>query len=152
MGIVAVGHHGMTVSDPARTERFFVELLGFRPGARVQLDRSFSAGVTGVDDVTIAVRFLEGPGIVVELLKYDGADPGAGPARPVDPGSAHLALHVDDLDHLVACAPALGWRPAGQVMDITTGPRVGGRTVYLTDDDGALVELVEPPVTAGQAP
>ncbi|MCR1783669.1 hypothetical protein KVF89_14100 [Nocardioides carbamazepini] len=76
MSVIAVGHHGLTVGDPDRTERML----------------------------------------------------------------------VDDLDDVLARAAGLGWRPAGRVMGITTGPRAGGRAVHLTDDDGVVVELVEPPV------
>lgn len=145
MSAVAVGHHGMTVRDPARTERFFVDVLGFRRAQRVELDRAFSSGVSGVEGATIAVQFLDGPGITVELLRYRGVSTDAVRPSPADPGSAHLALYVAGLDEIVKKAAPLGWRPAGRVMDITVGPRVGGRAVYLTDDDGAVVELVEPP-------
>jgi catechol 2,3-dioxygenase-like lactoylglutathione lyase family enzyme len=147
MTAVAMGHHGLTVTDPDRTERFFVEVLGFRPGPRVELDERFSSEVSGVDGVTIIARFLEGPGVVVELLHYRGQGPAVARPRPADPGSAHLALYVEELARVVAHSASYGWRPAGRVVDITRGPRAGGLAVYLTDADGAVVELVQRPAT-----
>lgn len=147
MTAVGMGHHGLTVTDPDRTARFFVDVLGFRPGARVELDEEFSSEVSGVDGVTITARFLDGPGVVVELLHYRGRGPTVGRPRPADPGSAHLALYVDALAGVVARSASYGWRPAGRVVDITRGPRAGGLAVYLTDDDGAVVELVQRPAT-----
>lgn len=150
--VVGMGHHGLTVTDPDRTARFFVEVLGFRLGARVELDERFSSQVSGVEGVTIAARFLEGPGVVVELLHYRGQGPAPGRPRPSDPGSAHLALYVDELVRVVAQSTAYGWRPAGRVVEITRGPRAGGLAVYLTDADGAVVELVQRPATPSSGP
>ena len=147
MTAVGLGHHGLTVTEPERTARFFVEVLGFRVGALVELDERFSSQVSGVDGVTIVARFLEGPGVVVELLHYRGQGQAAARPRPADPGSAHLALYVDELARVVAQSASYGWRPAGRVVEITRGPRAGGFAVYLTDADGAVVELVQRPAT-----
>lgn len=148
--VEGVNHHGITVSSVDRALEFFVGVLGFEPGATVDLDETFAAGVTGVEGARIRVAFARGPGIDVELLQYLApADRTKIDARPCDVGTAHLALFVDDIAAVAAASAALGWRLAGNVQPITTGPRAGGRAAYLRDGDGTTIELVERPVAAG---
>jgi catechol 2,3-dioxygenase-like lactoylglutathione lyase family enzyme len=148
--IEGVNHHGITVSDLDRSLEFFVGVLGFEPGPTVDLDEEFSSGVTGVGGARIKVAFVRGPGIDVELLQYLGPDDRrAVDARPCDVGSAHLALFVDDIAAVVSASEPAGWRLAGVVQPITTGPRAGGSAAYLRDADGITIELVERPVSAG---
>jgi catechol 2,3-dioxygenase-like lactoylglutathione lyase family enzyme len=142
----APAHHGMTVASIDAALGLFVGVLGFTPSERIELDEEFSAGVTGVEGARISVVFVETPGLAVELLSYAGtADRPVHRPRPCDPGAAHLALYVDDLDAVAAAAEGAGWRLAGSVMPITTGPRKGGRAAYLTDAGGSVVELVQRP-------
>lgn len=143
---VELAHHGITVTDLQASANFFAHVLGFVPGPRIDLDETFSAGVTGIPGARISVVFLEGNGIAVELLQYHGPDDRtAGRARPCDAGSAHLALYVADVRSVVERAAAHGWRPAGAVQPIVTGPRAGGLAVYLRDGAGAVLELVQRP-------
>jgi catechol 2,3-dioxygenase-like lactoylglutathione lyase family enzyme len=143
-----LAHHGITVRDLDRELAFFVGVLGFTASPRIDLDEEFSSGVTGIAGARISVRFLEIPGLHVELLQYDGpADRPTSVHRPSDPGAAHLALYVDDVRSVVAAAAETGWHLAGAVQPITVGPRAGGRAAYLTNRDGAVVEVVQRPTT-----
>lgn len=143
---VELAHHGITVVDLEASSAFFADVLGFVPSPRIDLDEEFSAGVTGVQGARISVVFLDGPDFAVELLQYDGPpDRGTGGSRPCDAGAAHLALYVDDVVDVVRRAEPHGWCPAGAVQPITTGPRQGGLAVYLRDEVGAVVELVQRP-------
>lgn len=141
--VASFNHHGMTVADLARASRFFVDVLGFEAGDRVDLDETFSSGVSGVAGATISVQFLCGHGTTIELLQYE--PPGEPASRtPAGRGAMHLALFVEGLDDVVDRARTHGWHPRGAVQPIVVGPRRGGRAVYLqSEEDGLVVELVE---------
>ena len=144
--VEGVNHHGITVTDIEKSVEFFVGVLGFQSGPTVELDETFSAGVTGVEGAVIKVAFVEGPGINVELLQYLApADRSVVRARPCDVGSAHLALFVDDVDAIVEAATQAGWELAGVVQPIVVGPRAGGRAAYVRNSDGTTLELVQRP-------
>ncbi|MCU1478632.1 MAG: hypothetical protein JWQ64_3325 [Subtercola sp.] len=144
--VQGVNHHGITVADLNRSAAFFVDVLGFARGATVELDETFSAGVTGVEGAIITVTFVEGPGITVELLQYRAPDDRmVVTARPCDVGSAHLALFVDDVEAVVDASVRAGWNLAGVIQPIVTGPRAGGKAAYLRDADGTTLELVQRP-------
>lgn len=142
--VEAANHWGITVSSLEKSLDFFVGVLGFAPGATVDLDESFSAGITGVENAVIRVAFVEGPGVTIELVQY------LAPARlvtqhrsPSEVGSAHLAFFVDDIDAIVLAAAPSGFSLAGTVQNIRVGPRAGGRAAYLRDADGTTLELVQ---------
>lgn len=144
--VEGLNHVGFTVADLDRTLAFFIDVLGFSPGARVELDEEFAAGVTGVANARISVAFAHGPGVDVELLQYAGdlREPARTPS-PADVGAAHLALFVSGIEAIAEAAAHVGWYLAGAIQPITTGPRAGGRAAYLRDGSGATVELVEKP-------
>lgn len=145
--VQASAHHGITVSDLRRSQRFFVDVLGFEPRGEVDLDTTFSSGITGIPGAKIRVALLAGPGVDVELLEYaPTADVDAVvQRRSSDVGAVHLALYVDDVDAAVREAAKHGWRLAGAIQTITVGPRVGGRAAYLIDSDGLTLEFVQRP-------
>lgn len=144
--VEGLNHHGITVADIDRSLRFFVDVLGFDRGATVELDEEFTSTVTGVRGSTLKAVFVHGPGVDIELLQYH--EPGPHPGEPLStsrPGSAHLALFVDDIRGIVDAANAVGWAVAGAIAPIASGPRAGGHAAYLRDADGVTVELVERP-------
>ncbi|MCW2830769.1 MAG: Glyoxalase/bleomycin resistance protein/dioxygenase [Aeromicrobium sp.] len=143
---IELAHHGITVTALDASASFFVDVLGFEVSPRIDLDETFSAGVSGVPGALISVVFVQRPGVPVELLQYQGPSERASvTTRPCDAGSAHLALYVDDVRDVVGRAAGYGWTPLGAVQLITTGPRAGGLAVYLHDPDGAVLELVQRP-------
>ena len=144
--VEGANHFGITVSDIETSLAFFVGILGFEEGPTVDLDETFSAGVTGIDGALIRVTFVEGPGVTVELLQYLApAGRSATPTRPCDVGSAHLAFFVVGIEAIVAAAAGAGWSLAGAIQPIVSGPRAGGRAAYIRDTDGITLELVERP-------
>jgi catechol 2,3-dioxygenase-like lactoylglutathione lyase family enzyme len=81
----------------------------------------------------------------VELFEYL-TPPGRPCApRPCDPGSAHLALLVDDLPTLYQRLRAEGVAFVSEPVGIDAGPNAGGFGVYLRDPSGVLIELFQPP-------
>jgi lactoylglutathione lyase len=60
-----------------------------------------------------------------------------------NPGTAHTAYFVDDMDALYARLVAAGVRAVSPPVSPTIGPNVGGKAVYLMDPDGIRVELIQ---------
>lgn len=143
--VQASAHHGITVSDLRRSQRFFVDVLGFESRGEVDLDATFSSGITGIPDAKIRVALLSGPGIDVELLEYASPADAAIRRQSSDVGAVHLALFVDDVHAAVHEAAAHGWGLAGAIQAIEVGPRAGGRAAYLVDADGVTLEFVQRP-------
>jgi lactoylglutathione lyase len=63
--------------------------------------------------------------------------------RTANPGTAHTAYYVDDLDALYADLVARGVKSVSPPVTPTIGPNQGGRAVYLIDPDGIRVELIQ---------
>jgi catechol 2,3-dioxygenase-like lactoylglutathione lyase family enzyme len=92
-------------------------------------------------------------GLTIELLEYQGLDRPNVPAKPFDPGFAHLALVVDNIDTLLARIVAYGWKAQGIPQPIASGARAGTRVIYVVGPDGATIEFMQPPlVTAATDP
>jgi catechol 2,3-dioxygenase-like lactoylglutathione lyase family enzyme len=128
-------HIELWVPDLARADRSWGWLLG-RLGA--QPFQSWAQGRSW--------RWGEGPGSVYVVVEQSPALTGHRHERR-SPGLNHLALwagSADDLDALVAEAPAHGWT----LLFADRHPFAGGpdhRAAYLEDADGYEVELVAEP-------
>ncbi|MBO1901427.1 VOC family protein [Leucobacter weissii] len=149
-GVRGVGHTGITVTDIARTRKFFIEVLGFSSGAEIPLDLEFCSSITGLESARITAAFVEAPdGTAIELLEYHGPHRRSGRAlRTCDPGHLHIAVHVDEIEDVLTRSEGYGWRLLGEITAITVGPRNGGRAAYLQGPDGLVLELVQPPGAA----
>ena len=80
----------------------------------------------------------------LELFEYVNPRGQAYRPRPCDPGSAHLALLVDDLSAIYEKLKADVSILSPPVL-IDAGPNRGGYAVYLRDPNGILIELFQPP-------
>jgi catechol 2,3-dioxygenase-like lactoylglutathione lyase family enzyme len=108
-------HVSIDVTDVGAAVRFYVDHLGL-----VELERP---------DIGVPGAWLGAGGQQVHLLSVERVEPSP---------SAHLALHVDDIDGLVAALTDAGVR--------VRGPKaIGGaaRQAFLHDPDRNLVELHE---------
>ena len=66
--------------------------------------------------------------------------------RVYDPGSGHIAIRVDDLDRMLGRLERAGITPRSAPIKLEDPEWWrGARCVYLTDPDGATIELVERP-------
>ena len=119
-------HIGIEVSDLARSEAFYVELLGFRKLREhhfVDTDR--------------ALVFLELGGVCVELLGGGEHTPYV-EAPGIQCGYKHLALVTEDVDGDVARVQAAGYTVRLAPTDI---PLVNARIAFVEDPDGIPIEL-----------
>ena len=139
MTVRRIHHVGITVSDMERALGFYRDLLGLRVLADTRLTRPEIATLLGTDEIDVRI---------VELLQYS-APPGHHlDYTSRDPGSAHVAFAVDDLDRIQEGIEATG----GSVIshDVvkaadTEGIFARARLLYVRDPEGMILELVELP-------
>jgi catechol 2,3-dioxygenase-like lactoylglutathione lyase family enzyme len=142
-------HGGITVSDLDRSLEFYCGLLGLQLRVRRLYEEREIAEIVDVPDATAwDIAFLRIPGsdTEIELLEYKGCKRRSWNGRPCDTGTGHFALHVDDIDALYADLSARGvrFRSTGPV-EMVTGPRQGGKSLYAHDPDGYIIEFSQRP-------
>ncbi|TXN77188.1 VOC family protein [Methylobacterium sp. WL8] len=138
-------HVGFAVASLDEALRFWVEGLGARLVRTGDMGGEFLGQVTGAHGARVRMAVVSLGGQVVELLEYRGTSPPAAAPAPFDPGSAHLALIVDDLDAVLSRIAGHGWKAQGIPQPIPTGERAGTRVVYAVGPDGSTIEFMQPP-------
>lgn len=139
------GHIGICVSDWRRSLHFYRDVLGFRYLRELEVSGEFASRLLQLENVELRAVYLEREGMRIELLHYEqpGPVPGATP-RPMNQlGLTHLSLRVDDLDGVVR-----ELREAGVEVRADTRieiPAAHTKAVFISDPDGALIELLEQP-------
>ena len=125
--VSGVHHVALITADYSRAKRFYLDVLGaevLKESYRVERD-----------SYKLDLR-LPG-GIQLELFSFPA--PPARPSYPEACGWRHLALATADLDACVKLLEARGARPEPIRVDALTGSRF----TFLSDPDGAPIELYE---------
>ena len=145
--ILAADHTGITVSDIERSLSFWRDVLGFELSHRAHQKGELAEQITGIAGAEILIAVLKAPGHKIELLEYrapaDRRQQNDG--RPCDLGAAHIALTVDNLDEILDCIAASGWKAPGEPQSLTVGPNAGKRVIYVRDPDGTTIEFMQLP-------
>lgn len=155
MKVQALWHVGYTVSDLDAAIHFYRDLLGFELIARRMVDPDLAVALSGIADAEIEIAFLDVPGAEqrdgshdLELVHYH---------RPVEtgasgyvsrPGSAHLAIVVDDAAAAYDELRAAGVEFVSPPNLVAAGVRAGARMCYFRGPDGLTHELFQPPPSA----
>lgn len=141
MGVRAVRHTGIVVSEMEASLRFYRDLLGLEVRIDQVEEGAFIEALLarpGTRVRTVKLAAPEGP-TLVELLEFERPE-GAPP--PLDRvGPTHAALTVDDLDGLHRRLSAAGGRFLSDPLVSADG---AARVAFCRDPDGTLLELVEP--------
>jgi catechol 2,3-dioxygenase-like lactoylglutathione lyase family enzyme len=141
---VGANHVGLTVSDLDRAVSFFCDCMGFKERDRSDRDPVMAQRITGLPDASVTVTYVDGPGIVVELIAYGRpVDRALIQGRPCDTGYAHLALNVVGIEEVLEAAGKYGFRLMGELVSVSNGPNARRRAAYLKDSDGITIELIE---------
>ncbi|MBV8121528.1 MAG: VOC family protein [Alphaproteobacteria bacterium] len=123
-----IDHIEIVTDRPEETERFYIEILGFRVKAR---DRIVRPGVSG----GLKLTYLDLGGTTVELITYEGVPVGPAP-QSEHLGYRMMALEVDDMNRAAEYLKSKG-------VDIVWGPIV--RDAYsraeICDPNGFRIEL-----------
>ena len=103
--IIGVNHTSFTVSNLARSVKFFSEVFGFQITSHESREPEMIQAITGIMDAEIDVAYLQGPGHALELIQYiKPIERGRADNRLCDVGVAHIALDVIDVNALVCLA------------------------------------------------
>lgn len=143
--VIRPHHVGIQVADLERSIAFYRDLLGFELLFRWNPQLDYVRTVTGYPDADIHAAVLAFPGdtgVTLEILEYRDVEKTPVDTRTANPGTAHIAVVVDDLDALYADLTAKQVRSVSPPVTPTAGPNAGGRLVYLIDPDGIRVELI----------
>ena len=146
MASISRAHHtGLQVADLDRSVAFYHDILGFEIIFAWNPRAPYIGELTGYPEADIHATILRLPGseVVLELLEYRNVERAPVDTRTANPGTAHIAFFVDDLDTLYADLAARGVQSVSRPVTPTIGPNEGGRAVYLIDPDGIRVELIQ---------
>ncbi|MFN8520057.1 MAG: VOC family protein [Chloroflexota bacterium] len=143
--VIRPHHVGIQVADLERSIAFYRDLLGFELLFQWNPQSEYVRTVTGYPDADIHAAVLAFPGdtgVTLEILEYRGVEKTPVDTRTANPGTAHIALVVDDCDALFAELTARQVPSVSRPVMPTVGPNAGGRIVYVIDPDGIRVELI----------
>ena len=150
--LLGVWHFSFTVSDLDDAVGFYVDALGFECVGRQEQSNAYTRRLVGYPDASLRIAQLSVPGQPLpmsghhlELVQYLTPVGERGSAEICNPGAAHLALTVADMEAQHARLEALGVRFFSAPNEITAGINQGGWTVYFHGPDDIVHELVQPP-------
>ncbi len=141
-------HVNIVVTDLARAEAFYGELLGLQRGFERRLEGEWIERVTGLAGARAHCVFYEPEGGGrVELLQYltPTGEPIFLNRLPQTPGLRHVAFEVDDLDALCARLEAGGVTLVSPPVEVPFPVAAAGRKrlCYFHDPEGVLLEVAE---------
>jgi len=142
---VTLDHVGFTVSNLARSLQFYRDLLGMEVLWERVYEEEYVRTLVGYPTLRLLCAYLQMPGtpVKVELLEYQNVPRVQGELRRADPGNAHLALAVNDLDDLCRRLKEAGVKLVSEPVVSTAGHYQRAKTVYVCDPDGISVQLME---------
>jgi catechol 2,3-dioxygenase-like lactoylglutathione lyase family enzyme len=148
--IVGAHHTSFTVARLEPSLEFFRDHLGLELLFTREIRTPYFDRIVGLPGCAVKAAMLRIPnsGHHVELFEYLQPAGRAHQPRPCDPGSAHLALLVDDLRALSDKLRERGVPNVGEPVSIDAGPNRGAQALYLSDPNGILIELFQPPKPA----
>ena len=151
MSVRGVLHTGLTVSDLDRSIAFYRDLLGLELVTQWDSSQPYLRTVIGFPDAELRIALLRVPaqdgGLAaqhIELLEYRQPHGTRGDPATCNPGNAHVAFVVADLDATYRHLVAHGVRFRSAPVEITHGRNTGAKAVYLRDPDDITLELVQP--------
>lgn len=139
---VFFNHLGQTITDIARSRRFYEGLLGFRYWWSLEAPDELASRVLMVPSpCKLTATYLWRPDMVLNLMHF--GEPAAREAyrarRLNEPGLSHLALSCEDVPALLARVESFG----GRVHEESRGaPSAWGQAIYIRDPDEQLIEIV----------
>ncbi len=138
-------HVGLQVRDLERSVAFYRDVLKFEVVFAWNPQAPYIGELVGYPDVDLHAAILRPPNstVFLELLEYRNVERTPVDTRTANPGTAHTAWFVDDLDGLYAELVAKGVESVSAPVTPTIGPNRGGRAVYMIDPDGIRVELIQ---------
>jgi catechol 2,3-dioxygenase-like lactoylglutathione lyase family enzyme len=139
---VFFNHLGQTITDIARSRRFYEDILGFKFWWDFEVPDELASRVLMVPTpCKLTATYLWRPDLVLNMMHFgEPAAQEAFRARKLnEPGLSHLALSVEDVPALLAKVEAYG----GEILYESRGAESAwGQAIYIRDPDGQLIEIV----------
>jgi catechol 2,3-dioxygenase-like lactoylglutathione lyase family enzyme len=147
-----VWHFSFTVADLDRSIAFYRDLLGFQLVHVQEQDNEYTRRLVGYPDARLRVAQLAVPGQPrgvsthdLELVEYVQPRGVRGDVNICNPGAAHLAITVDDIDDVYRRLRSVGVVFFSTPNRIAAGVNTGGFACYFQDPDQIVLELLQPP-------
>ena len=143
--LTGTSHVGIQVESLGRSVAFYHDLLGFEVVTTWVRDEPWIREVVGYPEAVLDVAILGLPGsaVFLEILEYERVDRTHVDTSNANPGTAHLAFYVDDINVVYDRLVSAGVRSVSAPVEPTSGPNTGGRVVYVLDPDGIRIELMQ---------
>ena len=150
--LYGVWHFSFTVADIERSIGFYRDLLGFTLVHTQEQSNDYTRRLVGYPDAHLKVAQFALPGQArgisthdLELVEYVLPRGTRGDINIYNPGAAHLAMCVDDIQARYERFTAAGVQFVSPPNAITAGINEGGFTCYFRDPDQIVLEMVQPP-------
>lgn len=153
MAQITKAHHtGISVRSMVESTKFYKGLLGFEEVFSWNPQADYIGVLTGYPEVNLHATILKMPGVDVflELLEYENVDTKVIDHGNANPGIAHIAFFVDDVDAWHLILTNKGVKSVSKPVTPTIGPNKGGRAIYMIDPDGVRVELIQSSQSFGE--
>ena len=140
------GHHtGLSVKSLEESVAFYKDILGFEEVFSWNPQAPYIKVLTGYPSVDLHATILRIPNMeyFIELLEYKNTARQKIDHGNANPGIAHIAFFVDDVDAWYLTLKQKGIESVSEPVTPTIGPNKGGRAVYMIDPDGYRVELIQ---------
>jgi lactoylglutathione lyase len=149
--VLGIWHFSFTVSDLDAAVAFYVDHLDGQLVLEQDQDNAYTRKLVGYSDARLRIAQVRFEGALgasshhLELVQYLSPQGDRGDANICNPGAAHLAFAVEDLDEKYTALTAAGIRFVSAPNEITAGVNAGGKAVYFLGPDDIVHELVQPP-------
>ena len=137
-------HVSFSVTDLARSRRFYSDVLGFETVFEIDFDDAATAKVMGLASCRFKGIFMKRDGMRIELIGFSDPAPDRTVRRRAsnEIGHSHLSFYVTSLDEALA-----ELRAAGVPIDEETRQVLpsGIECCVVRDPDGFPIEIVQTP-------
>ena len=136
-------HVGITVRDMEASLAWYKNVFGLEPEFIAEGSGPELSTAVGVPDASLRFAFLRFGSCVVELLCYDNEREETFNRSNADVGSAHVCIHVPNLQAAYDELLEKGIEFLAPPLHIDDGPLEGCAFVYFKDPNGVTLELFE---------
>ncbi len=147
-----IWHFSFTVADIERSIAFYRDLIGFELIHQQEQANEYTRRLVGYPDAHLKIAQFVVPGEPrglsthdLELVEYVRPKGARGDINICNPGAAHLAFAVDDIQERYRRLVAEGVKFFSPPNLITAGINLGGFTCYFHDPDTIVLEMLQPP-------
>ena len=143
--IEAVEHFSFTVSNIEAALHFFCDLLGLHATPIAEIEHNEVRKIVGMPDARLRISVVQVPGGAnIELIEYAWPKGNKIDSRPCNPGAAHIAFQVDNIQAKYQDLSRQGIRFVNPPVWVPGNAGKGQWGVaYLKGPDDITVELIE---------